>query len=83
MWPVNDGGSSGSSDPAVPEDVVESDAVKMLVAPISANGNRPRRAHGQWACSVQNLVLRVLHRTWPDASALCRWKRDHDSSDCH
>ena len=78
VWPVEEGGGSSSSGPAVPEDVEESELVKKLVAP-----NRPRRAHGQWACSVQNLVSRVSHRTWPNASASCRWKIDHDSSDCH
>ena len=78
VWPVKEGGSSGSSGPAVPEDVDESEPVKKLVAPTAP---RPR-AHGQWACSDQNLVSRVLHRTWPDASASCRWKRDLYDSDC-
>ena len=31
--------------------------MKKLVAPASPNSNRPRRAHGQWTCSVQNLVV--------------------------
>ena len=53
-------GSSGSSGPAVPEEVEESGPVKKLVAPIAPNSNRPRRAHGQWACSVQNLVSRCV-----------------------
>ena len=33
MWPVEEGGSSGSSGLAVPEDVEESELVKKLVAP--------------------------------------------------
>ena len=79
VWPVEEGGGSSSSGPAVPEDVEESEPVNKLVAPTAPT----RRAHGQWACSVQNLVSRVLHRTWPNASASCLWKRDHGSSDCH
>ena len=76
VWPVEEGGGSSSSGPAVPEDVEESEPVNKLVAPTAPT----RRAHGQWACSVQNLVSRVLHRTWPNASASCLWKRDHDSA---
>ena len=33
VWPVDEGGSSGSSGPAVPEDVEEGELVKKLVAP--------------------------------------------------
>ena len=33
VWPVDEGGSSGSGSPAVPEDVEESELVKVLVAP--------------------------------------------------
>ena len=33
VWPVEEGGSSSSSGPAVPEDVEESEPVKNLVAP--------------------------------------------------
>ena len=51
VWPVEEGGSSGSSGPAVPEDVEESALVKKLVAPTAPNSKRPRRAHGQWTCS--------------------------------
>ena len=46
-------------------------------------GHHVAAGGGQRACSVQNLVSRALHRTWPNASASRRWKRDHDSSDCH
>ena len=80
VWPVEGGGGSSSSGPAVPEDVEEGEPVKKLD---STNSTRPRRAHAQWACSVRKLVSWVLHRTWPNASTSCRWKRDHDSSDCH
>ena len=81
VWLVEEGGCSSSIGPAVPENVEESEPVKKLVD--SSNSIRPRRAHGQWACSVQNLVSRVLHRTWPNASTSSRRKRDHDSGDCH
>ena len=33
VWPVEEGGSSSSSGPAVPEDVEESEPVKKLVVP--------------------------------------------------
>ena len=33
VWPVDEGGSSGSSGPTIPEDVEESEPVKKLVAP--------------------------------------------------
>ena len=33
VWPVEEGGSSGSSGPAVPHHVEESEPVKKLVAP--------------------------------------------------
>ena len=33
VWPVDEGGSSGSSGPAVPEDVEEGELVQELVAP--------------------------------------------------
>ena len=33
VWPVEEGGGSSSSGPAVPEDVEESELVKKLVAP--------------------------------------------------
>ena len=84
MRPVKGGGSSSSSGPAVPEDVEESALVKKLVtlsAPTAAD--REERAHSQRACGVQDLVSRVLHRTWPNESAPCRRKRNHDCSDCH
>ena len=77
VWPVEEGGGSSSSGPAVPEDVEKGDLVKKACGADSTNSNRPRRAHGQRACSVQNLVSRVLHRTWPNASASRWWKRDH------
>ena len=32
VWPVDEGGSSGSGGPAVPEDVEEGETVKKLVA---------------------------------------------------
>ena len=35
VWPADEGGSSGSSGPAVPEDIEESELVKKLVAPTS------------------------------------------------
>ena len=60
VWPVEEGGGSSSSGPAVPEDVEESEPVKKARGADSTNSNKPRRAHGQWACSVQNLVSRVL-----------------------
>ena len=41
------------------------------------------RSHCQQAHGVQNLVSRGLHRTWPNASASCRRKRNRDSGDCH
>ena len=83
VWPVDEGGSSGSSGPAVPEDVEEGETCEKACGADSYNSNRPRRTHGQRACRVQDFVSRVLHRTWPNASTSCRWKRDHDSSDCH
>ena len=69
---MEEGGSSSSGGPAVPEDVEEGEPVKNLVAPTAPTAT-DREEHGQWACSVQNLVSRVLHRTWPSAS--CRRKR--------
>ena len=33
VWPVEEGGGSSSSGPAVPEDVEEGEPVKKLVAP--------------------------------------------------
>ena len=83
VWPVEEGAGSSNSGPAVPEDVEENELVKKTCGAGSPNSNRPRRAHGQWACSAQNLVSRVLHRTWLNASVSCQWKRDRDSSDCH
>ena len=56
------------------EDVEVSVLVKSLWHQRS-NRCGPGRAHGQWACSVRNLVSRVLHRTWPNASASRRRKR--------
>ena len=81
--PVEGGGSSSSSGPAVPEDAEESALVKNLVAP-SAPTAADREEHtAKRACGVQDLVSRVLHRTWPNPSASCRRKRNHDSGDCH
>ena len=37
VWPVDEGGSSGSSGPAVPEDVEEREPVKKLVAPTATD----------------------------------------------
>ena len=80
VWPVDEGGSSGSSGPAVPEDVEERDYVKKLVAPTATDREEhPASGHAVF----RNLVSRVLHRTWPTASASCRWKRDHNPGDCH
>ena len=81
VWLVEEGEGSGSSGQAVPEDVEESELCEKACGADSSNSNRPRRAHGQWACSVQNLVSRVLHRTWPNASASCQWKRDRYAID--
>ena len=65
VWPVEEGGGSSSSGPAVPEDVEECEHVKKLVAPTATD--REEHTHSHWACNVQNLVSRVLHRTWPNA----------------
>ena len=70
VWLVEEGGGSGTSGPAVPEDVEEGEPVKKLVAPTAPTAT-DREEH-------KNLVSRMLHRT-----ASCRWKRDHHPSDCH
>ena len=52
---MDEGGSSGSSGPAVPDDVEESDPVKKLVAPISPNsGQTGRSTLASRTCSVQD-----------------------------
>ena len=66
VWLVEEGGGSSSSGPAVfadvawveerPRDVEESERVEKACGADSTNSIRPRKAHGQWACSVQNLV---------------------------
>ena len=80
VWPVE---GSSSSGPGVLEDVEDSEPSNKLVAPIATTATYREGHMAQWACSVQNLVLRVLHRTLPTASASCRRERDHDSGDCH
>ena len=61
--PVEEGGSSSSSGPAVmSEDVKENAPMKKLVAPSAPTADDRERTHSQWACSVQDLVSRVLHR---------------------
>ena len=75
VWPVEEGGGSSSSGPAVPEDVEEGEPVEKLVAQTAPTAT-DREEHTA-------LVSRVLHRTWPNASASYRWKRNHYSSDCH
>ena len=79
---MDEGGGSSSSGPAVPGDVEESEPVKKLVAPTAPTATDRDGHTASGHAAVQNLVSRVLHRTWPNASASCRWKRDHDSSDC-
>ena len=83
VWPVKEGGGSGSSGPAVPEDVEESEPVKKLVVPTAPTGT-DREEH----TASGHAVFRIWCReccigTWPTASAPCQWTRDHDSSDCH
>ena len=39
VWPVEEGGGSGSSGPAVPEDVEEGEPVKKLVAPTASTAS--------------------------------------------
>ena len=81
--PVEEGGRSSSSGPAVPEDVEESELVKKLVAPTSpaAADREEHTARGH-----------AVFRTWCReccigrgrmASTSRRRKRDHDSGDCH
>ena len=83
VWPVEEGVGSSSTGPAVPEDAEEGEFVKKLVAPTAPTATDREEHTASGRASVQTLVSRVLHRTWPSASASCRWKRDHDSSDCH
>ena len=66
------------------EDVEESALVKKLVGLSSPTAaDREERALSQRTCGVQDLMSRVLQRTWPNESASCRRKRNHDCSDCH
>ena len=43
VWPVEEGGSSGSSGPAVSEVVEESEPAKKLVAPTATATDREER----------------------------------------
>ena len=83
VWPVDEGGSSGNSGPAVPEDVEEREPVKKLVATTVPTATDREEPTASGHAVFRTLVSRMLHRTWPNASAPCRWKRDHESSDCH
>ena len=55
MWPVEEGGCSGSSGPAVPEDVEESEPVKKLVAPTAPTAT-DREEH--------TASVHAVFRTW-------------------
>ena len=83
VWPVSEGGSSGSSGPAVLEDVEESEPVKKLVATTVPTATDREEPTASGHAVFRTFLSRMLHRTWPNASAPCRWKRDHESSDCH
>ena len=76
VWLVDEGGSSGSFGPAVPENVEERELVKKLLAPTAptATDREEHTASGH-----------AVFRTWcrECCNRTCRWKRDHDSNDCH
>ena len=76
VWPVEEGGGSSSCGRG-------RRACEKARGKDSSNRSRPRRAHGQRTRSVQNLVSRMLHQTWPNASTSWRWKRHHFPSNCH
>ena len=84
VWPVEEGGSSSSSGPAVPEDIEESAPVKKLVAPTAPTATDREEHMASGHASVQNLVLRVSHRTVAECISIVPVEeRDHDSSECH
>ena len=73
---MDEGGSSRSSGPAVPEDAEESEPVKKLLAPTAptATDREEHTARGH-----------AVFRTWcrECASAWCRRTTNHDPRDCH
>ena len=83
VWPVEEGGGSGSSGPAVPEDVEEGELVKKLVAPTAPTATDREEHTASGHAVFRTWCREVFHRTWPNASASCRWKRNHYPSDRH
>ena len=57
VWPVDEGGSSGSSGPGVPEDVEEGEPVKKLVAPTA-----PTASHREEHTASGHAVFRTWRR---------------------
>ena len=82
VWLVEEGGSSSSSGPAVPEDVEESEPVKKLVAPTTQQQQTEKSTRPVGLQCSEPGVASVASDV-AECSASCRWKRDHDSSECH
>ena len=80
--PVQGGGSLNSSGPAVPEDVEESALVQKLVAPSGPTAADQEEYTASVHAMFWTFLSRVLHRTWPNAEASCRRKRNRHSGDC-
>ena len=69
VWLVEEGGSSSSSDPTVPEDVEEGELVKRLVAPTAPTA-KDREEH--------TVSGHAVFRTWCRECCLCKHNTSKD-----